>query len=124
MIARMWKGWTRATDIDAYVDGLRERIKGQGTMPGKLGSILLSRSQGNRSEIVTLSFWDSLESVRAFAGEPIERAVFYPLDEQYLVDRETTVAHFEVVGSEGVGIPAGGSSSRTTSPRHTKPKAC
>jgi hypothetical protein len=35
--------------------------------------------------------------VRAFAGDPVDRAVFYPQDDRYLVDRETTVSHFELI---------------------------
>jgi heme-degrading monooxygenase HmoA len=74
-------------------------------MPGKIGSILLSQKKGERCEFVTISFWESLEAIRVLAGDRIEEAVFFPLDDQYLVDRETTVTHFEVVGSEGVGLP-------------------
>jgi heme-degrading monooxygenase HmoA len=59
---------------------------------------MLARDLGDgRTEIVTLSFWDSLEAIRGFAGDDIERAVFYPEDDRYLVDRETTVTHSEVV---------------------------
>ena len=104
MIARMWRGWTRAADMDAYLDGLRKRIKDQVGMPGKVGSILLQRRIGNRGEFVTISFWDSLESIRALGGERIEQAVFFPLDEDFLIDRETMVSHFEVGGSEGLTV--------------------
>jgi len=104
MIARMWRGWTLLKDADSYAEGLRERIKGQVSMPGKIGSILLSHKKGKRCEFVTISFWESLDAIRVLAGEQIEQSVFFPLDDQYLVDRETTVTHFEVVGSEGVGL--------------------
>jgi len=50
-----------------------------------------------RTEIVTLSFWESKDAIRGFAGDDIEQAVFYPEDDRYLVERETTVSHFEVV---------------------------
>ena len=36
-----------------------------------------------------------MESVRAFAGEPADRAVFYPLDDRYLIGGERTVSHFD-----------------------------
>ena len=49
-----------------------------------------------RSEVTTLSWWDSLEDVRGFAGDNVDRAVFYPEDDQYLIDREITVTHHEV----------------------------
>ena len=49
-----------------------------------------------RTEVVTLSFWTSLDAVRAFAGDDVSAAVFYPEDDRFLVDRERTVTHHEV----------------------------
>ena len=65
--------------------------------PGNRGAHMLTRDlDDGRTEIVTLSFWDSREVVAGFAGDDISHAVFYPEDDRYLVDRETTVTHFEV----------------------------
>jgi heme-degrading monooxygenase HmoA len=50
------------------------------------------------TEVITVSWWDDLDSIRGFAGDDIEVAVFYPEDDNYLVDRETRVNHFEVHG--------------------------
>jgi heme-degrading monooxygenase HmoA len=47
-------------------------------------------------DVLTLSFWDSLESIARFAGEPIERARYYPQDENYLLDFPEAVEHFDV----------------------------
>jgi heme-degrading monooxygenase HmoA len=52
-----------------------------------------------RVEFLTLSFWDSEDAIRGFAGEDIGKAVFYPEDDSYLVDREERVQHYEVHGS-------------------------
>ena len=49
-----------------------------------------------RTEVLTLSWWDSLDSIRGFAGDDINVAVYYPKDEDYLIDREMTVTHYEV----------------------------
>jgi heme-degrading monooxygenase HmoA len=54
-----------------------------------------------RTEFITLSLWSSMEAVRSFAGEDAERAVFYPEDDRYLIERETTVTHYEVVAGAG-----------------------
>jgi len=98
MIARTWRGWTRAEDADEYVRYLlRTGIEEYLRTPGNRGAYILRRSDGARTEFVTLSFWDSMEAVRDFAGDEVERAVFYPEDDRFLVDRETTAAHFEVV---------------------------
>src|SRR5207247_4340220 len=96
MLARTWRGWTRSEDADEYVDYLLQTgIPEYRRTPGNRGAYILRRAEGGRTEFVTLSFWDSLEAVRAFAGQAVERAVFYPEDDRFLVDRETTVRHFE-----------------------------
>ena len=103
MIARMWRGWVRTADRNAYVayieaTGMAEYRQ----TPGNQGAHMLTRELGDgRTEIVTLSFWDSREAIHGFAGEDISRAVFYPEDDRYLVDRETTVTHYEVVAGAG-----------------------
>jgi heme-degrading monooxygenase HmoA len=58
---------------------------------------MLRRDEGDRTEFVTLSLWDSVDAIKAFAGEDIEAAVLYPEDERYLIDGESSVAHYEVV---------------------------
>jgi hypothetical protein len=45
---------------------------------------------------VVTSLWDSLESIRTFAGDEIKRAVFYPEDDEFLVDREWMCTHYDV----------------------------
>jgi hypothetical protein len=44
--------------------------------------------------------WESEEAIRRFAGGEIDRAVFYPEDERFLVEREERVSHFEVAFQE------------------------
>jgi heme-degrading monooxygenase HmoA len=58
---------------------------------------MLRRDDGDRTEFITLSMWDSVEAIKAFAGDDIEAAVLYPEDERYLIDGESRVAHYDVV---------------------------
>jgi heme-degrading monooxygenase HmoA len=58
---------------------------------------MLRRDLGDRCEYLMFSLWDSLEAVKAFAGEDYETAVFYPEDDRYLVERDEVSSHFEVV---------------------------
>lgn len=98
MIARTWRGWTRREDADAYVGYLMGTgIKEYRGTPGNRAAYILRRDEGQRTEFVTLTFWDSMEAVRGFAGQDVEEAVFYPEDDRFLVDRETTASHYEVV---------------------------
>lgn len=99
MIARVWRGWTRPQDADAYVAYLeRTGMPGYRSTPGNRGAWILRREDGGRTEFVTLSFWDSMDAVRAFAGEEPQAAVFYPEDDRFLVDREVVVTHHELHG--------------------------
>jgi heme-degrading monooxygenase HmoA len=101
MIARTWRGWTRREDSDAYVAYLlRTGIREYRATPGNRAAYILRREDGERIEFVTLTFWDSIETVKGFAGEDVDRAVFYPEDDRFLVERETTVRHFELIEPE------------------------
>ena len=66
------------------------------SIPGTQGAWILRRSLGDTTEILTFSLWDSMEAVRAFAGENPSRAVFYPEDERFLRERGETVQHYTV----------------------------
>jgi heme-degrading monooxygenase HmoA len=96
VIARIWRGWTRRDDADAYVEYLQQTgaPASLGTA-GNRGFFILHRPSGEREEFVTISLWDSLEVVKGFAGEDVEQAVFFPEDERFLVEREPTVSHYE-----------------------------
>jgi antibiotic biosynthesis monooxygenase (ABM) superfamily enzyme len=97
MIARVWHGATRAEDEQDYARYIEDTgLKGARALPGSRGTYLLHRRVGDRAEFESIILFDSLDDVRAFAGDDIERAVFYPEDDRYLVDRELTVTHFDV----------------------------
>jgi heme-degrading monooxygenase HmoA len=94
---RTWRGWTRPEDTDVYADCILATgiVEYKGT-PGNRGAYIVSRPDGDRTEFLTISFWDNRESIVGFAGDDIDQAVFYPEDDRYLIDRELTVKHFTV----------------------------
>jgi heme-degrading monooxygenase HmoA len=99
MIARIWRGATRAADAADYVEYLRGTgLKAYRSTPGNRGGWVLWRKVGDRAEFVTISFWASRDAVRGFAGDDIDRAVFYPDDDRFLIDKGLTVDHYEVAG--------------------------
>jgi heme-degrading monooxygenase HmoA len=98
MIARIWRGAVRREDADVYADYIANTGMAEyRSTPGNQGAWMLRRDDGDRSEIITFSLWDSRDSIRAFAGDDIDQAVFYPEDDRYLIERDRTVRHYEVV---------------------------
>ena len=97
MIARTWRGETATRDADAYVAYLETTgLPGYRSTPGNRGAYLLRRPLGDRTEFLTVSFWDDLGVVRAFAGDDIDVAVFYPEDDRFLTARDGVAYHYEV----------------------------
>jgi len=97
MIARVWRGATRAEDEHAYLAYLEESgMQAARELAGSRGTIVLHRRDGELAEFVTVLLFDSLESVEAFAGDDVEVARFFPEDDRWLVERDLDVRHYEV----------------------------
>ena len=104
MIVRTWRGTTREEHADTYLRYLKETgLHEYRATPGNLGVLALRRVRGARAEFLLLTLWESEDAIRRFAGNDIGRAVFYPEDERFLVEKEDRVSHFEVVFQEGWG---------------------
>jgi heme-degrading monooxygenase HmoA len=96
MVARIWQGAVRAEDGGAYAQYIRDTgLAAYADTPGNRGAWMLRRDVGDRTEFLTFTLWDSLEAVKAFAGEDYETAVYYPEDERFLVERVEKCAHYE-----------------------------
>ncbi len=113
MIARTWWGATRAEDADAYLAYLAyleaTGLAAYRTTPGNRGAYALRRVADGRAEFLLVTLWESEEAIRAFAGQHIECAVFYPEDDRFLVERHAHVTHYDVV-SHGDPSTAGAAS--------------
>ena len=102
MIARTWRGFTRAEDAESYLAYLhRTGLAAYQATPGNRGAIVFRRVAEGRAEFFLVSLWESLEAVRRFAGTEEGRAVFFPDDDRYLVGRDLHVDHFDVVYAAG-----------------------
>lgn len=71
--------------------------------PGNRGVLVLRRAVGPRAEFLFLSLWDSMEAIRGFAGPSPEGAVYYPRDQEFLLELTPEVEHFEVALALGQG---------------------
>ena len=100
MIARTWSGRTKAEDAEAYTKVVLDTgIVDLKATPGNRGALLLRRTDEDEAEFVLISLWDSLESIKAFAGEDVDIARYYPEDNPYLLEKAEKVVHYDVVTS-------------------------
>lgn len=98
MIARIWHGVTPAGKADEYVEFLnRSGVPDYQATPGNLGVYVLRRTEGEQAHFLTLTFWESVEAIKKFAGEEYEKARYYPEDKDFLLEFEENVTHYEVV---------------------------
>ena len=98
MIARTWRGATSSADADRYHAYLeRTGVAECRATEGNTGVYVLRRAVGGRAEFLFVSLWSSMEAVERFAGSEPERAVFFPEDDEFLVEREELVSHYEVM---------------------------
>jgi heme-degrading monooxygenase HmoA len=99
MISRVWHGWTTPSNADAYESLLKSEIFTgiQGRQIAGYGGIhLFRRNVGNEVEFVTVMWFESLEAVRAFAGEDYEVAVVPPKARALLSRFDGRSQHYEV----------------------------
>ena len=96
-ILREWRAEIRRPKKEAYLEYVRTTgILDYRNTPGNLGAVVAVRDiDEERSEIVTLSWWTSLDAIREFAGDPVDQARYYPADEEFLLTRPDAVRHYE-----------------------------
>lgn len=101
MICRMWHGRTARGKADAYAEFLvRRAIPDYRAVAGNLDVAVLRRDDGDVTHFLTVTRWASEQAIRAFAGDDPLRAKYYAEDEDFLLEFEPQVQHFEVVAQE------------------------
>ncbi len=98
MIGRIWHGVTAAEKSGEYLDYLNQTgVPDYRATEGNRGVYVLRRIEEDQAHFLTVSFWESMEKIEAFAGSDPEKARYYPDDGRFLTDFEPTVEHYEVV---------------------------
>ena len=96
MITRIWHGKTKASHAEIYLKYLQGTgLKDYVATPGNVSAKVLRKIDGDICHFYTVTEWDSLASIKNFAGEDYEKARYYPEDERYLLEFEDTVEHYE-----------------------------
>jgi heme-degrading monooxygenase HmoA len=99
MIVRLWHGRVPTSKAQAYREFVNARaIPDYQSVEGNISVHILERQEGDVTHFATLTFWKDIDSIKAFAGENVETAKYYPEDQDFLLEFEPTVLHYEVVG--------------------------
>jgi heme-degrading monooxygenase HmoA len=99
MISRHWKGVAKREHAEEYVAHLESRTFPElAALPGFRRASILRREVPSGTEFQIVTEWESLESIRGFAGAEIERAVVPESVRAMMVDYDTSVTHYQVVG--------------------------
>jgi heme-degrading monooxygenase HmoA len=99
MISRIWHGWTTFENADTYEALLKSEIFvgiGNRHIPGYRGIQLFRRSLADEVEFITVMWFDTLDDVRAFAGEDYEVAVVPPKARTVLKRFDARSQHYDV----------------------------
>jgi len=97
MIARVWHGWTKPENADAYEHLLRdEMFPSMRRIQGFEAAHLLRRAAGEEVEFVTITLFTSLDAVRRFAGDDYETAVLHPQAAGLLSRYDAKSVHYEI----------------------------
>lgn len=102
MIVRAWRGYGASTEAQAYPKHLLQSVRPKlEQLAGFRGLYLLQRHEAEEIEFLVLTLWDSMDAVRAFAGEVPELAVVEPEARAALVRFDSRVQHYDVLAAPG-----------------------
>ena len=98
MIIREWRIRAKTETQEAFPARFRDHVlPGLRRLSGFAGATVSRRTLGDKVEFLVLTRWDSMDAVRAFAGDDPARAVVDPGVAPLLTDFDPSVAHYEVV---------------------------
>lgn len=99
MITRIWHSVTLAEKGESFYEYIRKTgTKAYREANGNKGTYILRRYCDDKAEFLLISLWDSIESIKRFAGEDYHKAYYpFPEDKEFLIELEREVMHFEVL---------------------------
>ena len=102
MISRIWHGYTTKDNADAYENLLQKEIFvgiAKKYIKGYRGIQLLRRELPSETEFITIMWFDSIDSVKDFAGEDYEQAVV-PDSAQKVLSRFDKISKHYIVKTD------------------------
>ena len=106
MIVRIWRGNALLQNAAAYDRHVTGRVfPALKDIPGHRGAYLLRRETEGWVEFLAVTVWDSMDSVRRFAGANPDVAVVEPDAHAVLAEYDDFVRHYEVAHDAGFVLP-------------------
>ena len=106
MIVRIWHGWTDVDDEQAYARHATDRVFPSLTaIRGYRGALLLRRRDPSEVEFIVQTMWDSLDALRGFAGDIVDRAVVEHAAEKVLSRFDRMVRHYDILAAAELRLP-------------------
>ena len=103
MIVRMWHGRVAAEKAQRYREFLQKRaVPDYKSVPGNEAVYILERPDGRETHFITMTFWRDEASIRQFAGDDLTRAKYYAEDQDFLLEFEPHVVHYQIVNSDPI----------------------
>lgn len=96
VVAREWKGRVAPARADDYHRYLLGGVKKLRSTPGSLGVEVMRREEAGAVEFTVISYWESREAIKAYAGQDIEKPHHLPKDRELLLELPTRVLHYDV----------------------------
>jgi heme-degrading monooxygenase HmoA len=95
-ITRIWHGMTKAEHANEYLKYVEDTgMKEYRMVNGNISAKLLRRIEGNICHFLTVTEWDSYDSIKEFTGNDFQKAKYYSADIKYLLEFEENVVHYE-----------------------------
>lgn len=96
VVAREWRGRVALARNEEYYRYLLDGVLKIRSVPGSLGVQVMRRNEADAVEYKVISYWESREAIKAFAGEDIEKPRHLPRDKEFLLELPTRVLHYDV----------------------------
>jgi heme-degrading monooxygenase HmoA len=99
VIVRLWHGRVPTRKATRYREFLNARaIPDYRSVPGNVSVHVLERADGEVTHFITMTLWQDMAAIEGFAGRDVNTAKYYSEDQDFLLEFEPTVVHYEVVG--------------------------
>ena len=103
MFAREWKSRCPVHQRESFIEYLyKTGVKDSSATLGFKGAQIFTRDLDDQVEVTLISYWDSLDSIKAFSGDDIGVARLYPDDYKFELEPDNFVTHYEVVENQWV----------------------